>query len=86
VSEIQAIIRQIASSVAFLPLIRERCSFDLLVYTDKEVFVPSTWEDSDPRYIANAEEVRLRSMSTKVGKGKRRLLLLPYHHYYHHCY
>ena len=67
VSEIQAIIRQIASSVAFLPLIRERCSFDLLVYTDKEVFVPSTWEDSDPRYIANAEEVRLRSMSTKVS-------------------
>jgi hypothetical protein len=31
VSEIQAIIRQITSSVAFLPLLRERCSFDMLV-------------------------------------------------------
>jgi mitotic spindle assembly checkpoint protein MAD2 len=54
--------------VAFLPLLKERASFDLLVYTDKEVLVPSTWEDSDPRYIQNAEEVKLRSLSTKVHK------------------
>jgi hypothetical protein len=37
------------------------------VYTDRDVLVPSTWEDSDPRLITNAEEVRLRSMSTKVS-------------------
>lgn len=33
-----------------------------------QVYVPSTWEDSDPRYIQNAEEVKLRSMSTKVHR------------------
>ena len=67
-SEIQAIIRQITASVTFLPLLDERCSFDLLVYTDAEAEVPRTWEESDPRYIANSNEVRLRSFTTKVHK------------------
>ena len=65
--EIQAIIRQITSSVTFLPQIEpEQCAFDLLVYADKDTPVPVTWEDTDPCYIANAEDVRLRSFSTKV--------------------
>lgn len=34
--EIAAIIRQITSSVSFLPLLEEQCSFDLLVYTSME--------------------------------------------------
>src|SRR6056297_2597732 len=67
-SEIAAIIRQITCSVSFMPLLAERCSFDLLVYTDKDVLVPATWEDSDPRLIQQAEEVRLRSVNTKVHK------------------
>ncbi len=67
-SEIAAIIRQITCSVSFMPLLSERCSFDLLVYTDKDVMVPATWEDSDPRLIQHAEEVRLRSVNTKVHK------------------
>jgi len=66
--EIAAIIRQITCSVSFMPLLAERCSFDLLVYTDKDVLVPGTWEDSDPRHVLHAEEVRLRSVSTKVHK------------------
>ena len=66
--EIAAIIRQITCSVSFMPLLSERCSFDLLVYTDKDVLVPGTWEDSDPRLIQHAEEVRLRSVNTKVHK------------------
>ena len=37
--EIAAIIRQITCSVSFMPLLAERCSFDLLVYTDKDVLV-----------------------------------------------
>ena len=64
--EIQAIIRQITASVTFLPLLNEPCSFDLLVYADTDAQVPITWEDSDPCYIANAEDVRLRSFTTKV--------------------
>jgi mitotic spindle assembly checkpoint protein MAD2 len=46
--EIQAIIRQITASVTFLPLLNEPCSFDLLVYADKNTTVPVTWEDTDP--------------------------------------
>ena len=65
-NEIQAIMRQITASVTFLPLLNEPCCFDLLVYADQEASVPVTWEDSDPCFIANSEEVRLRSFTTKV--------------------
>jgi mitotic spindle assembly checkpoint protein MAD2 len=67
-AEIQAIVRQITASVTFLPLLDEPCAFDLLVYTDSDADVPRTWEESDPRYIARGEEVRLRSFTTKVHK------------------
>mmetsp|Transcript_23549 Transcript_23549/g.65363 ORF Transcript_23549/g.65363 Transcript_23549/m.65363 type:complete len:222 (-) Transcript_23549:190-855(-) len=66
--EIQAIIRQITASVTFLPLLNEPCSFDLLVYTKKDAAVPSKWEDSDPCYIMNSQEVKLRSFTTSVHK------------------
>jgi mitotic spindle assembly checkpoint protein MAD2 len=66
--EIQAIMRQITASVTFLPLLNESCSFDLLVYADKDATVPLAWEDSDPCMIKNAEEVQLRSFSTKLHK------------------
>jgi len=67
-NEIQAIIRQITASVTFLPLLNEPCSFDLLVYTDMETVVPKKWEDSDPQYIMNSQEVKLRSFTTSVHK------------------
>ena len=65
--EIQAIIRQVTASVTFLPLLNEPCSFDLLVYTKKDAAIPAKWEDSDPRYIMNSQEVKLRSFTTSVG-------------------
>lgn len=67
-NEIQAIIKQITASVTFLPLLNEPCSFDLLVYTNKTAVVPKKWEDSDPRYIMNSQEVKLRSFTTTVHK------------------
>jgi len=67
-NEIQAIIRQITASVTFLPLINEPCTFEMLVYTDLDTDVPQSWEESDPKYITNAAEVRMRSFSTKVHK------------------
>uniref|UniRef100_A0A7S3PXY9 HORMA domain-containing protein n=1 Tax=Chaetoceros debilis TaxID=122233 RepID=A0A7S3PXY9_9STRA len=67
-NEIQAIIRQITASVTFLPLLNEPCSFDLLVYTNQTAVVPQKWEDSDPRYIMNSQEVKLRSFTTSVHK------------------
>ena len=69
-NEIQAIIRQITASVTFLPLLQEPCTFDLLVYTNKDVDnVPATWSDSDPCYILkNSSEVKLRSFTTSIHK------------------
>jgi len=67
-NEIQAIVKQITASVTFLPLLNEPCSFDLLVYTNKSAVVPKKWEDSDPRYIMNSQEVKLRSFTTTVHK------------------
>jgi len=67
-NEIQAIIRQITASVTFLPLLSEPCTFDLLVHTDCETQVPQAWEESDPRTIANATDVKLRSFTTKIHK------------------
>lgn len=66
--EIQAIIRQITASVSFLPLLSVPCTFDILIYTATDTTVPASWEESDPKYIAKSQEVRLRSFSTKVHK------------------
>jgi mitotic spindle assembly checkpoint protein MAD2 len=66
--EIQAIIRQITASVTFLPILDEPCSFDILIYADKEATVPVLWEDSDPCYIENGQKVSLRSFNTKIHK------------------
>ncbi|KAL2918723.1 Mitotic spindle checkpoint component mad2 [Polyrhizophydium stewartii] len=66
-AEIAAIMRQITASVSFLPMLNDPCTFNILVYTDKDAEVPATWVDSDPRMIArNAEQVRLRSFNTTV--------------------
>ena len=37
---------------------------------DANSAVPSEWEESDPRVVANSAEVRLRSFSTKVHKAR----------------
>lgn len=66
--EIGAIIRQITSSVSFLPLLDEPCTFDLLVYTPQDLNTPQNWEESDPKYINKSNEVKLRSFTTKVHK------------------
>eukprot|EP00933_Yihiella_yeosuensis_P041464 TRINITY_DN35862_c0_g1_i1.p1 TRINITY_DN35862_c0_g1~~TRINITY_DN35862_c0_g1_i1.p1 ORF type:complete len:213 (+),score=30.07 TRINITY_DN35862_c0_g1_i1:117-755(+) len=67
--EIQALFRQISASVSFLPLLDEPCSFDLLIYADKDAQVPVAWAESDPKYIVGAqEEVKLRSFTTKIHK------------------
>jgi mitotic spindle assembly checkpoint protein MAD2 len=67
-NEIQAIIRQVTASVTFLPLLQEPCTFDLLVYADKDIAMPEKWADSDPCYILNSSEVKLRSFTTSVHK------------------
>lgn len=66
--EIAAILRQITSSVSFLPLLECPCTFDLLVYTDSQTSVPMAWEESDPKYITKSNQVRLRSFTTSIHK------------------
>ncbi len=39
-----------------------------LVSASEAAEVPVAWETSDPRYISNSTEVRLRSFTTKVHK------------------
>ncbi|KAK7850057.1 mitotic spindle checkpoint protein mad2 [Quercus suber] len=79
--EIQAIMRQIASSITYLPCLDEACKnhtsfpnyfncgvFDVLAYTDKDIAVPFTWIESDPKLIANPQMVKLHSFDTKIHK------------------
>ncbi|XP_014302454.1 mitotic spindle assembly checkpoint protein MAD2A-like [Myotis lucifugus] len=66
--EIRSVIRQITATVTFLPLLEASCSFDLLIYTDKDLVVPEKWEESGPQFIANSEQVRLRSFTTTIHK------------------
>lgn len=49
----------------FLPISGK---FDLLVYTDKDLEVPESWGESGPQFIADSEEVRLRSFTTTIHK------------------
>ncbi|CAA3026330.1 mitotic spindle checkpoint MAD2 [Olea europaea subsp. europaea] len=51
--EIQAIMRQIASSITYLPCLDEPCVFDVLAYTDKDVAAQFTWMESDPKLFTN---------------------------------
>ncbi|XP_059535359.1 mitotic spindle assembly checkpoint protein MAD2A-like [Myotis daubentonii] len=66
--EICSVIRQITATVIFLLLLEDSFSFDLLIYTDKDLVVSEKWEDSGPQFIANSEQVRLRSFTTIIHK------------------
>lgn len=68
---IRDVIRQITASVTYLPLIDGGVSFDILLYTDKDLQLPSPeWSDSTSYLIARAEEVQLRSFNTKIHNLK----------------
>ncbi|GAA5973754.1 hypothetical protein JCM21900_006546 [Sporobolomyces salmonicolor] len=67
--DIQDIMRQITSSVTFLPSLEEKYVFTILTYAKKDTEVPKEWIDSDPHMIlGNAEQVKLRSFSTNRHK------------------
>merc|ERR1712117_48208 len=66
--EIRDVIRQITASVTFLPLLDCICSFDILIYTHKDLVAPDTWGESDACIIENSEEVKLRSFSTNIHR------------------
>jgi len=66
--EIRDVLRQICSTVSFLPLLDCPCAFDLQIYTKPDVDVPQEWAETAPSYIANSQELQLRSFSTSLHK------------------
>ncbi|BGP23580.1 mitotic spindle assembly checkpoint protein MAD2 [Rhodotorula toruloides] len=67
--DIQDIMRQITSSVTFLPSLEDKYVFTILTYAKKDTEVPKEWIDSDPHMIiGNAEQVKLRTFSTNRHK------------------
>ncbi|KYM80137.1 Mitotic spindle assembly checkpoint protein MAD2A [Atta colombica] len=66
--EIREVIRQITGTVSFLPLLDCLCSFDILTYTVSDCNIPNQWDETQPVFIANSQEVQLRSFSTSLHK------------------
>lgn len=67
-NEIRDVLKQIASSVAYLPLLDCLCSFDILIYTKDNVELPAEWAEAAPASIKNAQSVKMRSFSTNIHK------------------
>ncbi|CAG9768397.1 unnamed protein product [Ceutorhynchus assimilis] len=67
-NEIRDVLKQIASSVAYLPLLDCLCSFDLQIYTKNGVDLPNEWSEAEPANIKNAQSVKMRSFSTNIHK------------------
>ncbi|CAH8610377.1 unnamed protein product [Heterobilharzia americana] len=66
--EIQNVIRQIVASNTFLPVLDTSCTFELLVYADREADVPTSWEETGPQFVVNSTEIKLRSISTTLHR------------------
>ncbi|UYV80987.1 MAD2L1 [Cordylochernes scorpioides] len=67
-NEIRDVLRQIAASISFLPLIEDQCSFDLLLLIKKDVTLPDSWLDTHLHLIKDCEHLQFRSFSTSVHK------------------
>ncbi|VDK36024.1 unnamed protein product [Taenia asiatica] len=67
-NELSDIIRQIVSSATFLPTLSSSCTFNLLVYIDKNTEIPEDWGETGPSFVPNSKHVQLRSFSTRIHK------------------
>ncbi|EGO19827.1 hypothetical protein SERLADRAFT_411321 [Serpula lacrymans var. lacrymans S7.9] len=70
-AEIRYILKQIVSTVTFLPIIDEPTVFNILAYTHESVDIPADeWVDTDPLAIeaSKSQQVKLRSFSTDVHR------------------
>lgn len=68
-AEISSILRQITASVSFLPILDQECTFNILVYVNKDDNTNNDeWIESDAKLIHNSEQVKLRSFSTNIHK------------------
>lgn len=62
--EIRAVMRQIAATVSYLPLLECLCSFDLHLHTVKDCEIPQNWNETENATIKNSQVVNLKSFST----------------------
>jgi mitotic spindle assembly checkpoint protein MAD2 len=67
-AEIGAVMRQIAATVSYLPLLECLCSFDLLIHTLKDCDIPDNWNETENVSIKNSQVVNLKSFSTGLHK------------------
>ncbi|KLO13976.1 spindle assembly checkpoint protein [Schizopora paradoxa] len=70
-AEIRDILKQIVSTVTFLPTMDEPTVFNILAYTSESADVPADeWVDTDPLAIeaSKSQQVKLRSFSTDVHR------------------
>lgn len=67
-SEIGAVMRQIAATISYLPLLECHCSFDLHIHTLKSTEVPENWSETEGVKIQNSQVIQLKSFSTGVQK------------------
>ncbi|THH34059.1 hypothetical protein EUX98_g161 [Antrodiella citrinella] len=70
-AEIRNILKQIVSTVTFLPVIDEPTVFNILAYTSESADIPANeWVDTDPLAIeaGKSQQVKLRSFSTDVHR------------------
>ncbi|KAG0148785.1 hypothetical protein CROQUDRAFT_654354 [Cronartium quercuum f. sp. fusiforme G11] len=67
-AEALQILRQIFSSVTFMPELRpDECSFTILSYVDKKEVIPEHWSRSDPHMIStSACQVPIHGLTTSV--------------------
>lgn len=66
--EIRAVMRQIAATVSYLPLLECLCSFDLHLHTLKDCEIPDNWNETENATILNSQVVNLKSFSTGLQK------------------
>lgn len=66
--EIRDVMRQIAATVSYLPLLEFTCSFDILIYTKDHVDMPAEWTEAKEAKIENGQVVQLKSFSTGLQK------------------
>lgn len=66
---IRGVIRQITASVTFLPTLEGSHTFDILLYTDKDVELPNPeWADTTAKLINNGQHVQLRGFTTNIHR------------------
>lgn len=66
--EIRTVMRQIAATVSYLPLLDNLCSFDIHLHTLKDCEVPENWTETENSTIKNSQVVALKSFSTGLQK------------------